>query len=56
VSKQHPGEQTRLVSAGASVALGSVASELCLNRIPQRLVDDSRDQGLSLVIKRPENA
>src|SRR5215472_451974 len=40
--KQHPGEQARLVCAGASIALGGIAGELHLNRIPQRLVDDWR--------------
>src|SRR6516162_2127706 len=50
--KQHPGEQARLVSAGASVALGGIAGEPHLNRIPERLVDDWRvfaRMGLSLV-------
>src|SRR5262249_23488930 len=50
--KQHPGEQAGLASAGASVALATVAGELCLNRIPQRLIDDWRvfaRMGLALV-------
>src|SRR6516165_2202542 len=38
--KQHPGEQAWLASAGASVAFGGIAGELCLNRIPERLIDD----------------
>src|SRR6516162_9013595 len=40
--EQHPGEQARLVSACPRVALGGVAGEPHLNRIPQRLVDDWR--------------
>jgi hypothetical protein len=50
--KQHPGEQARLVSACAGVALGGIAGEPHLNRIPQQLVDDWRvfaGMGLSLV-------
>src|SRR6516225_8094225 len=37
---QQPGEQPGLVSAGASVATGGIASEPRLNRIPKRLIDD----------------
>src|SRR6516162_11262879 len=40
--EQHPGEQARLVRAGAGGALGGIAGEPHLNRIPQRLVDDWR--------------
>ena len=40
--KQHPGEQARLAGAGAWVALGGMAGELRLNRIPERLIDDRR--------------
>ena len=40
--KQHLGEQAGLASAGASVAPAAVAGELCLHRIPQRLIDDRR--------------
>src|ERR1700758_4227315 len=50
--KQHAGEQARLVSAGASVARAAIAGELCLNRIPERLIDDRRvfaGMGLALV-------
>src|SRR6516225_10681056 len=50
--EQHPGEQARLVSAGAGVALGGIAGELRLHCIPQRLIDDWRvfaRMGLSLV-------
>src|SRR6516225_3432805 len=50
--KQHPGEQAGLASAGASVATAAVAGELCLNRIPERLIDDRRvfaGMGLALV-------
>src|SRR6516162_1787421 len=50
--EQHPGEQARLVSACAGGALGGIAGEPHLNRIPQRLVDDWRvfaRIGLSLV-------
>jgi hypothetical protein len=50
--KQLPGEQAGLVSAGAGVALGGIAGEPHLNRIPQRRVDDwrvSAKMGLSLV-------
>ena len=50
--EQHAGEQARLASSCAGVALGGVAGELCLNRIPQRLIDDRRvfaGMGLPLV-------
>jgi len=36
--KQHPGEQARLVSAGASFGPAAGAGELSLNRIPKRLI------------------
>src|SRR5215468_8781297 len=38
--KQHPGEQARLASSCARVALGGIASKLRLNRIPKWLIDD----------------
>ena len=38
--KQHAGEQARLANSGTGIALGGVARELCLNRVPQRLIDD----------------
>jgi len=38
--EQHSGEEARLASAGAGVALGGVAGELSLSHIPQRLIDD----------------
>ena len=41
-TKQHPGEQARLVSACAGGALGGIADHPHLNRIPQRLIDDWR--------------
>src|SRR6516164_4157635 len=50
--EQQPGEQARLVSAGAGGALGGIAGEPHLNRIPQRLVNDwwvFARMGLSLV-------
>src|SRR5262245_41836663 len=50
--KQHPGEQAGRASAGASVAPAAVSGELCLNRIPKRLIDDRRvfaRMGLALV-------
>jgi hypothetical protein len=50
--KQYAGEQARLVSAGARVALAGVARKLRLNRIPQRPIDDRRvfaGMGLALV-------
>ena len=53
--KQHPSEQARLVCACAGVALGGIASEPHLNRIPHRLVNDWRvfaRMGLSLVNDR----
>src|SRR6516165_9011260 len=40
--EQNPGEQARLVSACAGVALGGIAGEPHLNRLPHRLVDDWR--------------
>src|SRR5262249_16952040 len=39
--KQHPGEQARLASSCARVALGGVAGKLGLDRIPQRRVANS---------------
>src|SRR5207247_2212809 len=42
VIKQQPGEQARLASPFARVALGEVDGKLRLNRIPQRLLDDRR--------------
>jgi hypothetical protein len=38
--KQDSGEEARLASACAGVALGGVPHKLRLNRIPQRLIDD----------------
>src|SRR5437899_8310054 len=38
--KQQAGEEARLTSA--CVPLGGIAGKLCLNRIPQRLIDDRR--------------
>src|SRR5215469_10584938 len=38
--KHQAGEQARLVSSSAGVALGGVARERRLNRVPQRLIDD----------------
>src|SRR5262249_5433935 len=38
--KQHPGEQARLASSRARVALSGVAGKLRLDRIPQRLIDN----------------
>src|SRR5215471_9435069 len=38
--KQHPGEQARLASSCARVALGGVAGKLGLDRIPQRRIDN----------------
>src|SRR5215469_9823759 len=38
--KHQAGEQARLVSSLAGVALGGVARERRLNRVPQRLIDD----------------
>src|SRR6266404_8158387 len=40
--KQQAGEEARLTMSSACVPLGGVASKLCLNRIPQRLIDDRR--------------
>src|SRR5438132_5478520 len=40
--KQQAGEEARLTMSSACVPLGGVAGELCLNRIPQRLIDDRR--------------
>src|SRR5262245_57961982 len=40
--KQHPDEQTWLVSAGAGGALRGIAGEPHLNGIPQRLINDWR--------------
>src|SRR6516225_1017110 len=53
--EQQPGEQARLVSACAGGALGGIAGEPHLNRIPQRLINDWRvfaRMGLSLVNDR----
>src|SRR5262249_29478587 len=36
--KQHAGEQARLANSGTGIALGGVARELRLNRVPQHLV------------------
>src|SRR5436305_520197 len=50
--EQHAGEQARLASACAGVALGGIGSELRLDRIPRRLIDDRRvfaGMGFSLV-------
>ena len=38
--KQHASEEARPASFSAIVALGGVAGKLCLNRIPERLIDD----------------
>jgi hypothetical protein len=38
--EQHPGEQTRLASTFAGVALGGVTVELRLDHIPERLIGD----------------
>src|SRR6266850_5744614 len=40
--KQQAGEEARLTMSCACVRLGGVAGQLCLNRIPQRLIDDRR--------------
>src|SRR5213596_1344432 len=40
--KQQAGEEARLTMSSACVPLGGVAGQLCLNRIPQRLIDDRR--------------
>src|SRR5690242_1963371 len=40
--EQHAGEQARLATACAGVALGGIGGELRLDRIPQRLIDDRR--------------
>src|SRR6202048_3046553 len=50
--KQQAGEEARLTMSCACVPLGGVAGKLCLNRIPQRLIDDLRvltGMGLLLV-------
>src|SRR5215471_7839837 len=50
--KQQAGEEARLTMSCACVPLGGVAGKLCLNRIPQRLIDDRRvlaRMGLRLV-------
>src|SRR5438067_12688164 len=39
---QQAGEEARLTMSSACVPLGGVAGQLCLNRIPQRLIDDRR--------------
>src|SRR4029077_15224855 len=52
VIKQQAGEEARLTMSSACVLLGGVAGTLCLNRIPQRLIDDRRvltGMGLLLV-------
>src|SRR5438132_4614154 len=49
---QQAGEEARLTMSRACVPLGGVAGQLCLNRIPQRLIDDRRmltRMGLRLV-------
>src|SRR5215472_4440235 len=38
--KQHADEEARLASFSAIVALGGVAGGLCLDCIPERLIDD----------------
>jgi len=38
--KQQASEKARLTMSWACVPLGGVAGQLCLNRIPQRLIDD----------------
>src|SRR4029077_2782639 len=40
--KQQAGKEARLTMSCACVPLGGVAGKLCLNRIPQRLIDDRR--------------
>src|SRR6267142_5785210 len=40
--KQQAGEKARLTMSCACVPLGGVAGKLCLNRIPQRPIDDRR--------------
>src|ERR1700738_3136751 len=40
--KQQAGEEARLTMSCACVPLGGVAGQLCLNRIPPRLLDDRR--------------
>src|SRR4029077_20266098 len=50
--KQQAGKEARLTMSCACVPLGGVAGQLCLNRIPQRLIDDRRvltGMGLRLV-------
>src|SRR4029077_254839 len=50
--KQQAGEEARLTMSCACVPLGGVAGQLCLDRIPQRLIDDRRvltGMGLLLV-------
>src|SRR5438034_8608434 len=50
--KQQAGEEAWLTMSSACVPLGGVAGQLCLNRIPQRLIDDRRvltRMGLPLV-------
>src|SRR6202047_4844251 len=54
--KQQAGEEARLTMSSACVPLGGVAGKLCLNRIPQRLIDDRRvltRMGLLLVDELP---
>src|SRR6266404_8686286 len=40
--KQQAGEEARLTMSCARVPLGGIAGQQCLNRIPQRLIDDRR--------------
>jgi hypothetical protein len=40
--EQYPGEQARLASSCAGLALGGIADELASNGIPQRLIDNRR--------------
>src|SRR5215471_17103233 len=50
--KQHAGEQARLANSGTGIALGGVARELRVNRVPQQLIDDrwvSAGMGSSVV-------
>src|SRR5215831_12253011 len=50
--KQQGGEEAWLTMSSVCVPLGGVAGNLCLNRIPQRLIDDRRvltRMGLRLV-------
>ena len=40
--KQHAGKEAGLAHSSAALAPGSIAGELLLNGIPQRLIDDRR--------------